>query len=118
MRIALEEHFTINHPEHIDRWRSMVPQVPREIADKAVAKFTDVGDRRLEEMSKAGIDLAVLSNIGLVQSVLDPHVALRLSKEANDYLASVVQRIQSTTRGLPPYRCKSLKREPTSSSER
>ena len=91
MRIALEEHFTVDHPEHIDRWLSMVTQVSPTITQKAIDQFVDVGERRLERMAKARIDKAVLSNIGLVQGNLDPHVALRMSREANDYLARVVQ---------------------------
>ena len=72
MRIALEEHFVMNEPEHIDRWRS-------------------VGEARLEAMAKAVIDMAVLSDAGIVQNVLDPTPALRLARKSNDYLATVVQ---------------------------
>ena len=89
-RIALEEHFLMDKPEHVDRWRSLIPGVPTTITDKILRPLVDVGDARLEAMSKAGIDLAILSDAGIVQNVLDPTPALRLAKESNDYLAGVV----------------------------
>ena len=91
-RIALEEHVVLDDPAHVERWLTLIPTVPREITDKLRMALTDVGDRRLEAMALAGIDLAVLSNVGTVQGVLDPTAALRLAREANDYLAGVVQR--------------------------
>ncbi len=41
-------------------------------------------------MSAAGIDMAVLSNVGSVQGVLDPTPALQLARQANDALAGIV----------------------------
>ena len=92
MRIALEEHFVMNEPEHIDRWKSLIPTVPSSITDKILKPLVDVGEARLDAMAKAGIDMAVLSDAGIVQNVLDPTPALRLAKESNDYLAGVVQK--------------------------
>jgi 2,3-dihydroxybenzoate decarboxylase len=91
-RIALEEHFVMSDPVHIDRWRSMVTMIPEPFIEKILPVLTDVGDGRLEAMSHAGIDMAVLSNGGSVQGVLDPTIALRLAREANDYLAATVQK--------------------------
>ncbi len=90
-RIALEEHFVMNEPEHIDRWKSLIPNVPTSATDKILKPLVDLGEGRLEAMSKAGIDLAVLSDVGIVQNVLDPTPALRLAKQSNDFLAKVVQ---------------------------
>ena len=90
-RIALEEHFVMNEPAHVDRWRSLIPNVPASVTDKILKPLIDVGDERLEAMSEAGIDLAILSDAGIVQNVLDPTPADRLAKESNDYLAKVVQ---------------------------
>ena len=59
-RIALEEHFIMNEPEHIDRWRSLVPGVPTSITDKILKPLIDVGEGRLEAMSRAGVDLAIV----------------------------------------------------------
>ncbi len=91
-RIALEEHVVLDDPAHIERWLTLVPTIPKEIADKLRAALTNVGDQRLEAMSSAGIDFAVLSNVGTVQGILDPTAALRLAREANDHIAGVVQR--------------------------
>jgi hypothetical protein len=71
-RIALEEHFVINEPEHIDRWLTLIPNIPLAAREKILPILADTGDRRLEAMSKANIDVAVLSNVGTVQGVLDP----------------------------------------------
>lgn len=90
--IALEEHFVMNDPVQIDRWKSMASIVPKPFIEKILPVLTDVGERRLEAMSRAGIDMAVLSNVGSVQGVLDPTIAMRLAREANDYLAATVQK--------------------------
>ena len=90
-RIALEEHFVMNEPEHIDRWKSLIPTAPKSVTDKILTSLVDVGEGRLEAMAQAGIDLAVLSDAGIVQNVLDATPALRLARESNDYLAKIVQ---------------------------
>ena len=91
-RVALEEHFVLDDALHVDRWRTLVPGVPDGILDKILPHLTDLGDRRLESMAAAGIDLAVLSNVGTVQGVVDATLAMRLAREANDRLADAVQR--------------------------
>ena len=99
-RVALEEHFVMNSPAHIERWKTLVPAVPASILEKILPVLSDVGERRLEAMSAAGIDFAVLSNVGTVQGVLDPAPALRLAREANDYLADAVQKHPSRFAGF------------------
>ncbi len=99
-RIALEEHFVLNEPTHIERWLTLIPNVPRAMTDKLLSALSDVGERRLEAMSAAGIDLAVLSNVGSVQGVLDPTAAIRLARQANDYLAGVIQKYPTRFAGL------------------
>jgi len=89
-RVALEEHFVINQPDHIDRWLALIPNIPRAAREKILPVLADTGDRRLEAMSKANIDVAVLSNVGTVQGVLDSAPAMRLAHQANDALAAVV----------------------------
>ena len=91
-RIALEEHFVINEPEHVERWLSTASMIPKAVIEKILPVLSDVGDRRIEAMSKASVDLAVLSNVASVQGVLDATPALRLAKQANDHLAGVVQK--------------------------
>lgn len=91
-RVVLEEHFVLNDPEHVDRWASMAPMLPRSIIERILPVLSDIGDRRLEAMAHAGVDMAVLSNVGSVQGVLDPTIAMRLARQANDVLAAAVQR--------------------------
>ena len=91
-RIALEEHFVMNAPAHVERWRTLVPDVPAPVLEKILPVLSDVGERRLEAMSAAGIALAILSNVGSVQGVLDPTPAMQLAREANDYLAHAAQK--------------------------
>jgi hypothetical protein len=50
-RTALEEHFVMNDPLHIDRWRSMVTMIPEPSIEKILPVLTDVGDGRLEAMT-------------------------------------------------------------------
>ncbi len=90
-RIALEEHFIINSPEHVERWLSNAVKIPRAVVDRILPALADLGEGRLEAMAAAGVDFAVLSNVGLVQGALDPSAALRLAREANDHLAAAVR---------------------------
>jgi 2,3-dihydroxybenzoate decarboxylase len=90
--VALEEHFVMNDPVHIARWQSMASIIPKPFIEKILPVLADVGERRLEAMSQAGIEMAVLSNVGSVQGVLDPITALQLARDANDYLAVTVQK--------------------------
>jgi 2,3-dihydroxybenzoate decarboxylase len=89
-KIALEEHALLDREEHIDRWRTIVPMIPEQFQQRLIAQLTDTS-RRLEVMDQSGIDLAVLSNAGVVQGSLDPASALRLAREANDHFAEVVR---------------------------
>ena len=91
-RIALEEHFVLNDPAHVERWMTLLPDVPPAVLEKMLPALSNVGEQRLEAMAAAEIDFAVLSNVGSVQGVLDPTPALRLAREANDYLAEVVRK--------------------------
>ena len=97
---ALEEHFVMNDPLHIERWRSMAAIIPQPVIEKILPALTDVGEGRLEAMSRAGIEMAVLSNAGSVQGILDPTIAMRLAREANDYLAGIIQRHPTRYAGL------------------
>lgn len=90
-KIALEEHFVMDSPEHVERWLSLVPMMPAALHRKTVDELADLGDGRLEKMEAAGVDQVVLSNVGSVQGILDPTPALRLAREANDFLAEAVR---------------------------
>jgi 2,3-dihydroxybenzoate decarboxylase len=90
-KIALEEHTLLDRPDHVERWRTLVPRIPTGMLEKLVPRLADTSERRLEEMDKGGVDLEVLSNVATVQGDLDPATALRLAREANDHLAEVVR---------------------------
>lgn len=82
-RIALEEHFVLDEPSHWERSLVLAPNVPREALAKLRPVLTDIGERRLEAMAEAGIDFAVLSNVGTVQGSLDATPAIRLACEVS-----------------------------------
>ena len=91
MRIALEEHFIIDEPAHVERWLSLIPTVPKEITEKIKRPLCDIGEARIAAMAEADIDFAVLSNVASVQGTLDAATALTLAQQANDRLATAVQ---------------------------
>jgi hypothetical protein len=83
--IALEEAFL--HP----RLRELYP--PRYVAELDLLKgrLADVGPERIQRMDAAGIDLQVLSHVSPGVQTLDGEVAIRLSKEVNDWLGAIVR---------------------------
>jgi 2,3-dihydroxybenzoate decarboxylase len=91
MRIALEEHFVMDDPVHVERWRTLVPQIPEKAIARIKQPLCDIGEDRIGLMSQAGIDFAVLSNAASVQGQVDAPTAMKLAQEANDYLAKAVQ---------------------------
>jgi 2,3-dihydroxybenzoate decarboxylase len=90
-KIALEEHFLLDKPEHVERFLASVPILPPEAVRAIRPLLHDLGDGRLETMDKAGIRLAVLSSAAIVQGVADRDAALRVAREANDALAEAVR---------------------------
>ena len=91
MHIALEEHFVIDEPAHVDRWLTLVPTVPKDIIARIKRPLCDLGEARIAAMAEAHIDFAVLSNVGTVQGTLDAATAMTLARQANDHLAKAVQ---------------------------
>jgi 2,3-dihydroxybenzoate decarboxylase len=90
-KIALEEHFLCDSPEHFELWRSLVPGIPEQALVPMRDKLTDLGAGRLEEMDRAGIELAVLSSVASVQGTQDAALATRIAREANDLVADSVR---------------------------
>jgi predicted TIM-barrel fold metal-dependent hydrolase len=83
--IALEEHFM--HP----KLRELYPASWVKVLDMVKGRLTDVGPERIRRMDAAGIDLQVLSHVEPGVQTLEPNVAIRLSREVNDWLGTVIQ---------------------------
>jgi 2,3-dihydroxybenzoate decarboxylase len=87
-KIALEEHFalpeTLGDSEQyavIGSWGDLQH------------KLLDLSDRRLSEMDRHGIALAILSlNSPAIQAIPDPRVAIEAARRANDVLAEAIAR--------------------------
>lgn len=98
-KIALEEHFL--SPGLVDYWRPTVTEVPPPFVEQLFKRLTDFGDLRLETMDKAGIARAVLSISGPgVQAERDAATATRKARDANDFLATAIQRRPDRYAGL------------------
>src|SRR6266481_5079045 len=83
--IALEEHY-------------FDPEVKRHISGldatnvpRIVERLDDVGELRLQEMDKAGVDLQVLSHANPGLQKLDAETAVRLARGTNDRLYETVR---------------------------
>jgi 2,3-dihydroxybenzoate decarboxylase len=90
-RIALEEHVILDRPEHVERWLTMMGWAGPQLALRILPTVVDVGEKRQARLAAGGVDMAVLSSLATVQGVLDPTPALRIAREANDYMAKIVQ---------------------------
>src|SRR5262245_38915687 len=98
-KIALEEHFL--SPALVDYWRPTVADVDPAILSRVTARLTDFGDIRLEEMDRGNIARAVLSAAGPgVQAERDAAIAVRVAREANDFLAHEIARRPSRYSGF------------------
>jgi 2,3-dihydroxybenzoate decarboxylase len=86
-KIAVEEHFV---PPGLEELITN-PGWPDDALRRVLGRLRDV-DERLDEMDAVGIETAVLSlgSFG-VQDVVEPARAVRVAREANDCLASLVE---------------------------
>jgi len=99
MKVALEEHFLT--PALVPHMRAGMPKVSPEAAVELTALMLDFGERRLQAMDSAGVELAVLSISGPgVQAEPDAALAVKLAREANDVLAAEVQKQPARYRGF------------------
>jgi 2,3-dihydroxybenzoate decarboxylase len=90
-KIALEEHFTTPALLKYSREEgSIIAPDQMAFVGKAIM---DLDGPRIEEMDRYGIDTSILSvTTPGVQVEPDPRIAVRLAKEANDFLAAAIQR--------------------------
>jgi 2,3-dihydroxybenzoate decarboxylase len=90
-KIALEEHF--NMPEFEQRGLAARPNRSNPMFAEVERRLVDFGDVRLAAMDSGGIELSVLSlTTPGVQGEKDTATAVRLARQANDFLAREVQK--------------------------
>ncbi|WP_076858318.1 amidohydrolase family protein [Bradyrhizobium mercantei] len=90
-KIALEEHFMA--PQFIPYFKSTSANISPDLFDKALGALADFGERRLAAMDASEVSHAILSLAGPgVQIERDTATAVRLAREANDFLAEQVRR--------------------------
>jgi uncharacterized protein len=101
--IGLEEHFVTR--EVLDAWRALDPEwqdlslTPATQGDSA-RRLADLGDERLAEMDKAGLDVQVLSLSTPGVQNLAPAEAVAVQVAANDTLAEAVRARPDRFQGL------------------
>lgn len=111
-RIAVEEHFSC--PEHVEYMRRIlekeypsaeVVEQEKYILNDApfldvlnvpsvkgmLARLYDVGEVRITDMDRDGIDIQVVSLVSPGIQVFEPDVAVKLAKKYNDELAALVK---------------------------
>ena len=90
-KIALEEHFLA--PGFEDYWKTSVTDVDPAVRSQLHGRLIDFGEQRLGATDGAGIARSVLSLAGPgVQIERDAPTAVRKAREANEFLASEIQK--------------------------
>jgi 2,3-dihydroxybenzoate decarboxylase len=90
-KIALEEHFSAPGFEQYSR--SFTQYISTDTLRDLAARLTDFHGQRIEEMDRAGVDYAILSQTGpSVQGEADASLAIKLARNSNDFLAEQISR--------------------------
>src|SRR5215470_15822544 len=88
-KVAFEEHMSLR--ETLEDSRVFAGQSGR--WEEFARQILDIGDERLANMDKSGIEFAILSlNAPAIQAILDTKKAIEVARRANDHLASAVAR--------------------------
>jgi len=92
--VALEEHFVT--ADVTEAWQKVGPRwrdlaLSGSLEGDIAVRLLDFGPDRLAAMDDAGVDVAVLSLTTPGVQNLDPEIAVRLAREANDRLAEAVR---------------------------
>ena len=85
--IALEEHYL--DPEVGKHFAEAGPEAK---APPLRERLLDVGALRIKEMDEAGIDLQILSHTAPSTQRMEPELATRVAREANDRLKATVDK--------------------------
>lgn len=86
--VTIEEHFSY---EPVTKYCEVI-ELFRKYGNPACDKLPDLEDGRLADMNSAGIDYQLLSLLDPGVQELDTKTAIPLAKEANDYLARIVEK--------------------------
>ncbi len=87
--IALEEH--VGAPKIAAATQATGKVLPRKTPDRVIEQMRDTGAGRLADMDAAGIDVQVLSAIGIGLDKLDRATGAALARDSNDTLAEIVR---------------------------
>jgi len=91
--ITLEEHFAT--PAFFDGPARFVKERAEKIGDRyllVLDRLCDLDDKRVTEMDEAGIDMQVLSLSAPGVEQMEPHDAIAMARDTNDYLAAAVKK--------------------------
>jgi uncharacterized protein len=88
--ITLEEHFTT--AEYLATLeRAGIRDMAGPAMERVRPRLLDVGEGRLADMDAAGIDIQVMSLVGLGMDRLDAATATALARDTNDHIADAVR---------------------------
>jgi uncharacterized protein len=94
--IALEEHYRSKHVDaeigEAGNYFRVTNTAGERIAQQRVANLSELGERRLADMDRSGIDMQVLSHTHPSPEILEAARAIPLCRRVNDEIADAVAR--------------------------